>query len=309
MQKIDLNKVAKYRNIKLLAQQIVEGFITGLHKSPFHGFSVEFAEHRLYNSGESTRNIDWKLYSRTDKLFTKRYDEETNLRCHLVIDNSSSMYFPVMQDAFDLESLNKITFSAYASAALIELLKRQRDAFGITLFSDKIELQTQVKSNALHQEYLYQVLSELLKKEEGMKTTSIAESLHQLAEKIHKRSLVVIFTDAFSSSSNQEEIFEALRHLKHYKHEILFFHVYDKVHELNFDYKNQPYQFIDLEKDLKVKVNPTEIKDAYISIVENQFKELKKRCVQYKIEYIDADINKGFDQILQSYFLKRSRLY
>ena len=309
MQKIDLNKVAKYRNIKLLAQQIVEGFITGLHKSPFHGFSVEFAEHRLYNSGESTRNIDWKLYSRTDKLFTKRYDEETNLRCHLVIDNSSSMYFPVMQDAFDLESLNKITFSAYASAALIELLKRQRDAFGITLFSDKIELQTQVKSNALHQEYLYQVLSELLKKEEGMKTTSIAESLHQLAEKIHKRSLVVIFTDAFSSPSNQEEIFEALRHLKHYKHEILFFHVYDKVHELNFDYKNQPYQFIDLEKDLKVKVNPTEIKDAYISIVENQFKELKKRCVQYKIEYIDADINKGFDQILQSYFLKRSRLY
>ena len=309
MQKIDLNKVAKYRNIKLLAQQIVEGFITGLHKSPFHGFSVEFAEHRLYNSGESTRNIDWKLYSRTDKLFTKRYDEETNLRCHLVIDNSSSMYFPVMQDAFDLESLNKITFSAYASAALIELLKRQRDAFGITLFSDKIELQTQVKSNALHQEYLYQVLSELLKKEEGMKTTSIAESLHQLAEKIHKRSLVVIFTDAFSSPSNQEEIFEALRHLKHYKHEILFFHVYDKIHELNFDYKNQPYQFIDLEKDLKIKVNPTEIKDAYISIVENQFKELKKRCVQYKIEYIDADINKGFDQILQSYFLKRSRLY
>ena len=309
MQKIDLNKVAKYRNIKLLAQQIVEGFITGLHKSPFHGFSVEFAEHRLYNSGESTRNIDWKLYSRTDKLFTKRYDEETNLRCHLVIDNSSSMYFPVMPDAFDLESLNKITFSAYASAALIELLKRQRDAFGITLFSDKIELQTQVKSNALHQEYLYQVLSELLKKEEGMKTTSIAESLHQLAEKIHKRSLVVIFTDAFSSPSNQEEIFEALRHLKHYKHEILFFHVYDKIHELNFDYKNQPYQFIDLEKDLKVKVNPTEIKDAYISIVENQFKELKKRCVQYKIEYIDADINKGFDQILQSYFLKRSRLY
>lgn len=309
MQKIDLNKVAKYRNIKLLAKQIVEGFITGLHKSPFHGFSVEFAEHRLYNSGESTRNIDWKLYSRTDKLFTKRYDEETNLRCHLVIDNSSSMYFPAMLDAYDLDSLNKITFSAYAAAALVELLKKQRDAFGITLFSDKIELQTQTKSSTLHQEYVYQILSDLLKKQEGKKTTSIADSLHQLAEKIHKRSLVVIFTDALSSPNQQEEIFDALRHLKHYKHEILFFHVYDRKHELEFDYKNQPHQFIDLEKDLRIKINPTEIKETYISAVENQFEELKKRCVQYKIDYIEADVNKGFDQILQPYFSKRSRLH
>lgn len=307
-EKININEIAKYRNIKLLANQIVEGFITGLHKSPFHGFSVEFAEHRLYNQGESTRNIDWKLYSRTDKLFTKRYDEETNLRCQLVIDNSSSMYFPEVKNS-SLGSLNKITFSAYAAAALIELLKKQRDAFGLTLFSDQVELQTQTKSSALHQEYLYQLLTDLLKKTEGKKTTSIADSLHQLAEKIHKRSLVIIFTDAFNSTKNQEEIFEALRHLKHYKHEILFFHVYDKSHELDFDYKNQPYQFIDLEKDLKIKVNPTEIKESYTQLVEEQFRELKKRCMQYKIDYIDADINKGFDQILQPYFMKRSRLY
>src|SRR3954468_22884232 len=138
---ISRSKIEPFRNLELLAKKVVEGFITGLHKSPFHGFSVEFAEHRLYNTGESTRHIDWKLFARTDKLFIKRYEEETNLRCQIVIDTSSSMLFPA-----DSEN-NKLRFSVYAAAALNELLKQQRDAIGLSLFSDQIDLHLPAKGN------------------------------------------------------------------------------------------------------------------------------------------------------------------
>ena len=149
-------EIEKYKSLDFFARQVVEGFITGLHKSPFHGFSVEFAEHRLYNSGESTKNIDWKLYGRTDKLFVKRFEEETNLRCQVLIDQSSSMYFPIERHG-QFQSPNKLTFSVYASALIMELLMRQRDAFGLTLFSDKIDLQTEVRSNVMHQRYVYSI--------------------------------------------------------------------------------------------------------------------------------------------------------
>ena len=135
---VNYNEVQSLSHLELLARQVVEGFITGLHKSPFHGFSVEFAEHRLYNTGESTRHIDWKLFGRTDKLFVKRYEEETNLRCHLVVDNSSSMHYPETKNTKGL--LNKINFSVHCAAALIYMMRQQRDAVGLTVFSDKIDL-------------------------------------------------------------------------------------------------------------------------------------------------------------------------
>ena len=150
---IDQQQIRQFSNLELIAKQVVEGFITGLHKSPFHGFSVEFAEHRLYNKGESTKHIDWKLYGRTDKLFIKRYEEETNLRCQLIIDDSSSMYFP-MPDGKELKQ-NKITFSVYCAAAMIELLKRQRDAVGLSVFSETVEVHTPAKSSSLHHKILY----------------------------------------------------------------------------------------------------------------------------------------------------------
>ncbi len=154
-------EIEKYKSLDFFARQVVEGFITGLHKSPFHGFSVEFAEHRLYNSGESTKNIDWKLYGRTDKLFVKRYEEETNLRCQVLIDQSSSMYFPLERQG-NFRKPNKLTFSVYAAALIMELLVRQRDAFGLTLFSDSVELQTEVRSSVLHQRYVYSLMEKLL---------------------------------------------------------------------------------------------------------------------------------------------------
>lgn len=304
------DQIEKYKSLDFFARQVVEGFITGLHKSPFHGFSVEFAEHRLYNSGESTRNIDWKLYARTDKLFVKRYEEETNLRCQILIDRSSSMFFPIEKQGV-FQTPNKITFSAYAAALIVELLVRQRDAFGLTLFSDKIDLQTEVRSSALHQRYLYTLLERLIEPlDDGSVErhgTSIADSIHLLAEKMHRRSLVVLFTDAFVKEGNQEPLFDALRHLRHCKHEVLLFHTFDRDKELELNFGNKPYYFIDMESDKRVKLFPNEIAERYKSDMEKDVESIKRHAMQYRIDYVPVDINKGFDQIMLPYLLKRAR--
>lgn len=304
--------IEKYKSLDFFARQVVEGFITGLHKSPFHGFSVEFAEHRLYNTGESTKNIDWKLYARTDKLFVKRYEEETNLRCQLLIDQSTSMFFPVERQG-NFESPNKITFAVYAAALIVELLVRQRDAFGLTLFSDHVDLQTEVRSSTLHQRYVYSILEQLLKPvvpdKMEKRGTSIADTIHLLAERMHRRSLVVFITDAFVRPDQQEPLFDALRHLRHCKHEVLLFHTYDRDKELQLNYGNKPYYFIDMEGDRKVKVFPNEIAERYRQLMEQQTAALKQHATQYRIDYIPVDINNGFEQVMLPYLLKRSRHY
>jgi uncharacterized protein (DUF58 family) len=307
---IEHNRIQQFGNLELIAKQVVEGFIVGLHKSPFHGFSVEFAEHRLYNTGESIKHIDWKLFGRTDKLFIKRYEEETNLRCQIILDISSSMYFPVMEK-ISLANPNKITFAVHAAAALIYLFKKQRDAFGMSLFSDQIELQTQCKSSSFHQKYLYAELEKLLKPlpVSALKKTSTTNSLHEISEKLHKRSLVIIFSDMLENSSSPEELFSALQHLKHNKHEVILFHVIDKSKEIDFEFDNRPYKFIDLEKGDELKITPNEVKELYTKKIREYKNELKLRCGQYRIEFIEADINKGFEQILLPYLLKREKLF
>jgi uncharacterized protein (DUF58 family) len=288
----------------------VEGFIVGLHKSPFHGFSVEFAEHRLYNAGESIKNIDWKLYGRTDKLFSKRFEEETNLRCFLVLDNSSSMYYPV-QEKPSIDNPNKITFSIYAAAALMNLMRKQRDAVGLNVFSDKIELSSAAKSSSVHFKYLYSELEKLLVPipAEMKKNTAATAALHQIADNIHQRSLVVIFSDMFESSSDSSALFAALQHLRHNKHEVVLFHVIDKRQEIDFDFDNRPYKFIDLESGHHVKVNPLEVKNEYKRSIQSFTNALKMKCGQYRIDFIEADINRGFEQVLLPYLLKRERLF
>ena len=207
--KIERIKLTQFGNLELLAKQVVEGFITGLHKSPFHGFSVEFAEHRIYNSGESTRHIDWKLFGRTEKLFTKKYEEETNLRCQIVIDCSGSMYFP--KDA----ELNKFDFSVYAGASLIELLKRQRDAVGLTFFSDKIEIHTAAKSSMAHHRYLYGELEKrmLTYSDALQKNTNAVKALDDVAELCHTRSLIIIFSDLLDDPDKTDDLFRAIQHM------------------------------------------------------------------------------------------------
>ncbi len=307
MQILDNQQIRDLGNLDLLARQVVEGFIIGLHKSPFHGFSVEFAEHRLYNQGESTRNIDWKVYGRTDKMFTKRYEEETNLRCQIVVDVSSSMYFPEVSKE-SKNYTNKLRFSALAAAALMNLLQKQRDAFGLSIFNDSVQTHTKCKSSTKHYRLLLTYLQQLIDHPERNKSTNAAASLHQIAESIHRRSLVVIFSDMFDSAAGNEELFSALQHLKHNKHEVVLFHVTDKSLEEDFEFKNRPYLFVDMETGEKVKLQANQVKDYYVDQMKAFKDALRMKCLQYKIDFVEADINQGFRPVLQSYLVKRSKM-
>jgi uncharacterized protein (DUF58 family) len=296
-----LSEIHQNVSLELLARQLVEGFITGLHKSPYHGFSVEFAEHRLYNDGESTRHIDWKVYARTDRLFTKRYEEETNLRCLIAIDTSPSMFYPE-------QSKSKIKFSIYAASALSYLLSRQRDAVGVCLFSNEIEVLTPVKSTATHLDKVFTILNNTTQKATGNTRTNVGSVLHEIAEKIHKRSLVILFSDMFDGQENLEEVFKSLQHLKHNKHEVIVFHVTDKKTELLFNFEDRPIEFVDLESGEKIKLNPADVKTYYRDEAERFYQSLKMRCNQYKIDFVEADVEMPFNQILQTYLIKRTKM-
>lgn len=298
---ITLNDYLKYGNLELIAKKLVEGFITGIHKSPYHGFSVEFSEHRLYNDGESTKNIDWKVFAKTDRLYTKRFEEETNLRCHILLDTSSSMFYPV-------ENNGKVVFSAMCIAAIASLLQKQRDGVSLTTFSDKIETETAVKSTSLHINLIIRQLEALINQKTVRKQTSTADVLNLIASKIHKRSLVILFSDMFEDLSKQAEIFNALQHLKHNKHEILLFHVTDKSTELDFNFAEKPYLFEDIETGETLKLRPNEIKATYINQSKQYYHDLKIKCGQYKIDFIEADIADGFDLVLQTYMMKRTKM-
>ncbi len=298
-----LEHIHDFDHLEIVARFVVEGFITGLHKSPYHGFSVEFAEHRQYNTGESTRNVDWKLYARTDRLYVKKYEEETNLRSYLAIDTSGSMLFPYSTN----EKINKLAFSVICTAALIHLLRNQRDAVGIMLFNEKVDLLTHAKISLLHAQYLFGKLKETINQNFVNKTSNIADALHFLAENAHKRSLIIVFSDMFYQQ--HEELFAALQHLRFRKHEVLLFHVFDSKLEQNFNYHNRPYKFVDLESGNEIKINPNEIRENYKKKASEIQKHIENKCSQYQIDYIEADINKEFSQVLLPYLVKRSKLY
>jgi len=305
---LERKHIEKFENLEFLANQVVEGFITGLHKSPFHGFSVEFAEHRLYNSGESIRHIDWKLFARTDKLFIKRFEEETNLRCRIIIDQSSSMYFP-NKDNPSMENPNKLYFSVLCAAALMNLLKRQRDAVGLSLFSDEVNLHTNEKTSIKHHQYLLHELDKVLNRAPLMKASRLVNGLHQIAENIHQRSLVILFSDMFDNSEKSEELFSALQHLKFNKHEVVLFHVIDKSKEFELDYENRPYKFVDMETGEELKLSPNEVKKNFQKQSQEFLNSLNLKCIQYKIDFIQSDINVGFEPILLAYLRKRAKLH
>lgn len=298
---LTLADVQKFANMEFLAKQLVEGFITGLHQSPYHGFSVEFSEHRLYNSGESTRHIDWKVFARTDKLFVKRYEEETNLRCHILLDVSPSMYYPI-------ENNGKLTFSVLCAAALATLLRKQRDAIGLVTFSDVIELQTPVRSTGSHLHTLLLLLQKQLEQKPTAKDTNVAEVVHRIAQQIPKRSLVVIFSDMLSRHDDLDNIFAALQHLKHQKHEVLIFHVMDRKTEEEFDFAERPYVFVDVETGQELKLQPSQVREHYRTAVENYKRDLELKCGQYKIDFVPVDISEPFDKVLYAYLVKRGKV-
>ena len=298
-------KSAEIKNLNILAKQVVEGFITGIHKSPFHGFSVEFSEHKLYNKGESTRHIDWKLFAKTDKLYTKKYEEETNLRCHIIIDNSASMHYPVVRKQ-TLDNLNKVGFSAIAAASLMEIFKQQRDAVGLSIYSDTYEYYAPEKGSDRHRNMLIYQLEQLLVSE-SKSSTETYKYLHEIAEKIHRRSLIFVFTDMFQPNKDNDTLFDALKHLKFNKHEVVLFHTYDGETEFIFNFDNSPKKFVDLETMEEVNIYPENVQDNYKKSVENYFQYLKNKSLLYKIDYVPLDINKGYNEVFTSYLISRKK--
>ncbi len=300
----ELHKAPIFQNLELLANQIVEGFISGIHKSPFHGFSAEFAEHKIYNTGESTKHIDWKLFAKTDKLYTKQYEEETNLRCHMILDNSLSMHYPKVSQ-LNLENLNKIGFAVLAIAALMNILKKQRDAVGLSVFSDSYQYYTPEKGSDRHHHMLLAKLSEVLENRQTGQDTRIYTYLHQIAEKIKRRSLVFFFTDMFQTARDQKQLFDALRHLKYNKHEVVLFRLLDRESEFLFNFENTPRRYMDVETGQQIDLYADSVREAYQEAIAEFTRNLKLNCAKYRIKYVDVDIREPFHKVLNTFMVER----
>jgi uncharacterized protein (DUF58 family) len=237
-------------------------------------------------------------------LYTKRYEEETNLRCQFVIDTSSSMFFPGGE-------YNKLNFSVQSAAALIYLLKKQRDAFGLSLFTEQIWLNTPARSTTTHQQYLFAQLEQVLSKPHLNVRTNLERSLHQVAESIHKRSMVIIFSDlltAFHDEKQESALFAGLQHLKFNKHEVIIFSISDKAREVDFNFDNRPYQFIDMETGEELRANSTTVREPYLKAYQAYRHRIAVKCAQYKIDLVEADITEGFSGILTAYLIKRKKM-
>lgn len=299
-----------YSYLELLARQTVEGYITGLHRSPFHGFSVEFSEHRQYNSGESTRFIDWKLYGRTDRLYVKRFEEETNLRCQILLDISSSMYFP-FDNKRDVISMCKLNYGIFLTAVMVYLLRLQRDAFGVTLFDEQVKIHTPVRLTTQHYQYIMKTLDGHIINDLSQvlyRTSNLVTTLHDIAERIHRRSLVIILSDFLATRASVDDIVDGLQHLLHNKHEVIVFHLFDYKYELYLQYENRPLKFIDMEQDRQIILNPYEIREMYEKIMSNYINLLSEQCNRSRIDFVKVDILKKADQVLKPYLTKRKAM-
>lgn len=288
-------------NLELLAKQVVDGFIIGLHKSPFHGFSVEFAEHRLYNPGDNLRYIDWKVYGKSDKMFVKKFEEETNLKCCIAIDSSASMHYPA-------QGMSKLYFSCLGAAAIMQLLKKQLDATCLQFFSNKTNWSSPVKSSERHYKMLLTEMEKLLVAPPAARQTDLPAVLHEIAETMPQRSLVIIFSDFMEDVRREQDFYNALQHLRHQKNEVIIFHVGDGDKEWNFEFDNRPYEFVDMETGERIKLKAGEVKDIYTDKIKAYHKRLYEHCIKHNIDLVSCDIKGDMNIILQQYLSKRNKL-
>jgi uncharacterized protein (DUF58 family) len=290
---LDPETIAKLGNIELKAKLIVEGFITGMHMSPYHGFSVEFSQHRQYRSGDELRFIDWKVYGRSGRYYVKEFEEETNLRCMLAIDSSASMRF------FSNNRISKFEYSCYLAAALATLMIQQRDAVGLTLYSN--EIKTFLPTNS-RKSYISQILR-VLENAIPSENTFTSNSLEILAERINRRGLVIVFSDLFD---NMDSIINAIRHLRHKKHEVLLFHILDP-REVDFDF-GQAANFVDLETGEQMITQPYQIQKGYKGTMKDFLANLQKECLHHNVDYNLIDTSTPFDKALMDYVIKRGSM-
>ncbi|MFQ6616461.1 MAG: DUF58 domain-containing protein [Fidelibacterota bacterium] len=281
--------VAKLNNMSLRARLVVEGYIIGMHKSPYHGFSVEFAEHRAYGPEDEIRHIDWKLYGKTDRFYVKQFEEETNLRSYLLLDTSRSMTYSSV-------NVSKLDYGSFLTAALTYLMLKQQDGVSVTLFDDGVRAYVAPRSTPGH---LNTILAHLEHISPG-KDTRIASTLHQLAEKIKKRGLIILISDLLD---DPEEVLAGLKHFRHKKHEVIVFHVMDP-RELDFDFPVRS-RFKDLETDEEITTEPWQIQGAYKKVVEDFRQTYKTRCRKQNIDYAALSTDQSLDLALTRYLMKR----
>ena len=284
--------VAMLNSISLKAKLVVEGYIIGQHRSPYHGFSVEFAEHRSYEPGDEVKHIDWKLYGKTNRLYVKRYEEETNLRAHLILDTSKSM-------SYTSNKVSKLEYGSYLLAALSYLMISQQDAAGVVLFDEKIRSFIPPKSTPSH---LNTLLNALDVPEPG-NDTKIEPVLHEMAERINKRGLVIIISDLLDEPEN---VLSGLKHFRHRKQEVILFHILDR-NELEFEFDSRT-KFVDLESGDEITTDPWQVRNDYKNIILDLQKYYKRNCRLNKIDYVPLFTDDNLDKGLNEYFNKRQRL-
>ncbi len=289
---LDPEVISKIRSMDLRARLVVEGFITGLHKSPYHGFSVEFAEHRQYMPGDEIKHVDWKVYGKTDRFYVKQFEEETNLKSYLLLDASASMNYTS-------GGITKFQYASYLASALAVLMLRQRDAAGLLTFDEKIRKYLPPKSITT---YLYEILAELEKTQPSAKT-DVASALHQMADRIKRRGLVILFSDLLD---DPQKIVSGLKHFRHKNHEVIVFHILDPF-ELNFDFTADAV-FKDMESGEELNTQPWHIRSDYKEKIQDFNNTYKNFCREHQIEYVNLNTKMPYDRALVEYLIKRKRI-
>ncbi|MCX8080820.1 MAG: DUF58 domain-containing protein [Bacteroidia bacterium] len=294
-----------FLTIELFAREIMSGFITGMHSSPFQGFSVEFAEHRMYNPGDSLRHVDWKLMARTDRMFTKKYEEETNLRCQFIIDISSSMLFPVVHDKPEaiLSEPNKLQFSLLTAAIIMKILKKQRDAYGLTLFDSEIIFHKTPTLSVPGHALIMNKMNEYLFFRDKNHASRISKCVEEVGYRIPHRSLIIIFSDTWEEDPEQWN--NTLSLLKHKRNEVVFFHIFQKKHEAEMGFDFHPMELQDLESGNKIKIQPKLIQQEYEKHFKKRLEKMKLIFSRFGYDYVEACLEDGYKNVLQTYLQKR----
>ena len=284
--------VSKLANMDLVARLVVEGFITGLHKSPYHGFSVEFAEHRQYMPGDEIKHVDWKVYGKTDRYYVKQFEEETNLKAYLLVDASGSM-------GYSSNGISKLQYATYLCAALTYLMLKQRDSVGLVTFDERIRKYIPPRSVST---YLHVILKELEQTECSQKT-NVSVTFHELAERIKRRGLIIIFSDLLD---DPRRVMSGLKHFRHKKHEVIVFQILDPI-ERTFNF-HRDARFKDLETGEEISTQPWHIRGEYRKLMSQFIDNYKKQCRENRIDHVVMDTSQDFDRALVQYLIKRKKI-
>ena len=290
---LDPETLMRLGNLNLVARSAVEGFISGLHRSPHHGFSVEFSEHRPYTPGDELRHLDWVTYAKTDRYYVKQYEQETNLRCYILLDCSGSMNYASGR------GLTKLEYGSFLAATMAYLMTRQQDIVGLVAFDHELRLHMPPAGTPAH-------FNEMCRRLEALQTgqvTSLAKPFHDLAEMIKRRGLIIIISDLYD---DEDEVIRALRHFRHKKHGVILFHIFDAA-ELEFPFAKLT-QFIDLETNERYQVDPKAVREAYLTELRNFIDRYKKACSDSDSEYVLTDTSVPYDFLLRSYLARRQQL-